>query len=132
MSYFEVRSAEIQAERETRPARPAPKEKMCPRDLPQGYVYFFKAGNHVKIGFSINPKDRMHSIQTGSPVRGIMVKFVPGTARTEQSFHKRFAEYRLKGEWFDLRGTLTKYLEHCVRPVPFPQPAERTEADIIL
>lgn len=88
----------------------------------QGYVYFAKSGDAVKIGFSTNPKDRLHSIQTGCAAPAKMVKLIRGTHSTERQFHRRFAEYNLKGEWFDLRGRLAKYLENFTKPVEWPEP----------
>lgn len=86
----------------------------------RGAVYFVKAGNEAKIGFTTNPRGRLHSIQTGCAHPAKMVKVVPGTPAKEREFHRRFAEYRLTGEWFDLRGRLAKYLECDNKPVEFP------------
>ncbi len=90
--------------------------------MTEGYVYFFRAGNVVKIGFSNNPRERSRSLQTACSEKAFMVKFIRGTVRKEREFHKRYAEYRLNGEWFDLRGRLAKYLEMHFRPAPIPDP----------
>lgn len=45
--------------------------------------------------------------------------------------HERFSEYHLRGEWFDLRGRLAKYLEMHIRPIDLPGRVEiaRIEVD---
>jgi hypothetical protein len=86
----------------------------------QGYVYFLRAGNTVKIGFSINLRQRQEKLRNGNSFPVFICKYVKGDRSAERSFHKRFAEYRLRGEWFDLRGSLAKYLERHFRPVDLP------------
>lgn len=97
----------------------------------KGYVYFFRVGNAVKIGFSIDLNDRQSTLLTACPEPGFIAKFVAGTTRTEREFHRRFAEYRTRGEWFDLRGKLAKYLERHIYPIDLPprvmQPTECEE-----
>jgi hypothetical protein len=124
-SYFEHRIAEIRAadvprrEPYAQPAQQiAPPKKQPAR---KGYVYFFRAGNTVKIGFTTNPRERASKLQTTCPDKAFMAKFVKGTPRTEKAFHDKFAEYRIRGEWFDLRGRLARYIERHFRPVDFPE-----------
>jgi len=85
-------------------------------------LYFLKSGNAVKIGYSTNPRGRLHSLQTGCSEPAFFAKIIPGRRADEARFHKRYAEYRLRGEWFDLRGSLARYLERCNAPAPFPEP----------
>lgn len=95
-----------------------------------GYVYFLRAGNTVKIGFSTNLRGRLEKLRNGNSYPVFICKFVKGSRKTEASFHKRFAEYRLRGEWFDLRGSLAKYLERNFRPVELPERAPEPEFEI--
>lgn len=129
MSYFEDRMAEImdghqkRAEKERAgfvAAVPPPPKKKPPER--RGYVYFFRAGNRVKIGFTTNLRERSHSLRTSCPEHAFMAKCLKGGRSTERQFHERFAEYRLRGEWFDLRGRLAKYLEMHIKPIAFPAP----------
>ena len=122
-AYFEQRLAEIDAETTARlEAAPKPSLPKGVEREREGYVYFFRAGNTVKIGFSTNLVQRSRQLQTACSERAFMAKFVKGTAFTERHFHERFAEYRINGEWFDLRGRLAKYLERHFRPIDFPAP----------
>ena len=91
-----------------------------------------KAGNAVKIGRSTNLRSRFKSLQTGSADAARIVKIIPGGQRREKEFHKRFAEYRIRGEWFDLRGALAKYLEMCVHAIDLPEPDPEPEIEIRL
>lgn len=128
-TYFEQRLAEIKAGVVARrmaysPPPAEPKYAKPKKIARKGYVYFFRAGNAVKIGFTNNPAERSSKLQTACSERAFMVKFVKGTTRTEREFHQRFAEYRLNGEWFDLRGWLAKYLEMHFRPADIPAPVQ--------
>lgn len=68
-----------------------------------GSIYFLQAetGGPVKIGWTIHdPKRRLSAFQIGSPqlltIRGVL----PGTSEDEKELHRRFAEDRVRGEWF--------------------------------
>ncbi|TPK59010.1 MULTISPECIES: GIY-YIG nuclease family protein [unclassified Mesorhizobium] len=132
--YFEQRMAEINAEQEARRAayKPPPAPKRPPPPPEHGHVYFLKAGNAVKIGRSTNLRGRIQSLQTGSAHEARIVKILRGGKRREKEFHKRFAEYRLRGEWFDLRGSLAKYLEMCIHAIDLPEPDPEPELDFRL
>lgn len=88
--------------------RPLPKAR-----VPRGVVYFVKNGvrDRVKIGFSEGHKTRLGALQNASPDELSLIGTIPGTIKTERKMHKRFAEYREKGEWFRIEGTLAKFLK---------------------
>lgn len=70
------------------------------------YVYFIEAVglNRVKIGIANDPRKRLATLQVGSPVelRLLSVLKVDLAPEWERDFHKRFAQHRLHGEWFEL------------------------------
>jgi hypothetical protein len=72
-----------------------------PPRIQSGYVYFLRAGDTIKIGFSQKPFARWSELSTG--ISGRMTAFVAvtGTTLDERILHKRFADFRLRGEWFE-------------------------------
>lgn len=78
----------------------------------QSWVYFVRQGasKRVKIGRAVNVDKRMNKLR--HPLLGalkLMAK-VPGGDVEEKALHKRFAEYRINGEWFRLEGALAEYV----------------------
>ena len=65
-----------------------------------GWVYFARAGNRVKIGYSKNPRDRATGLRIGSSVRLRIYYVTPGTMALERQLHALFASDRVNGEWF--------------------------------
>ena len=54
----------------------------------------------IKIGESIDPMDRIMTLQVGSPDKLIMLKFVDSNTYPENELHQRFKHSRRHGEWF--------------------------------
>jgi hypothetical protein len=54
----------------------------------------------VKIGHTTDPKKRLASLQTGQPLQLTLLWSQEGDC--ESYLHVKFAEYRVRGEWFDL------------------------------
>lgn len=81
------------------------------RQKTNGFVYFAKSGDYVKIGFSTKPKWRTDSFLCGNPYGIELLRVVEGTRETETAFHHRFKEYRHRLEWFRLDGELKAWLE---------------------
>jgi hypothetical protein len=73
-------------------------------------IYFLSAGDKLKIGFTSDLNQRMTSLSATSPVPLTLLHSTPGTMADERSWHRRFADYRLHGEWFRLQGELAAYL----------------------
>lgn len=67
------------------------------------HVYFIRCGDHLKIGYAKNPKQRLADLQVGSPLDLTLLGAVkcddaPGV---EFALHRAFAQYRVRGEWFE-------------------------------
>lgn len=72
-------------------------------DTKWGWVYFIgQDWGEVKIGFSVNPKERIKQIQINTEKELKILLAVPGTIQTERDFHEYFDDVRIRGEWFDL------------------------------
>lgn len=87
------------------PGPPQPKPK-------RGVVYFITNGvrGRVKIGFSERHDVRLKSLQIACPDDLTVIGTLPGTRRLEAKMHKRFHEYREKGEWFRIEGELAEFI----------------------
>jgi HK97 family phage prohead protease len=76
-------------------------------------VYFIhdKNARAVKIGTTNNLQRRLKEMQTSSPTKLNVLKIIEGAGRVEEiGLHKRFDNYHIMGEWFDLDGELLRYL----------------------
>lgn len=65
-------------------------------------VYFVEGAGLVKIGVTGSIEDRMRAMVPNSPVPLALVKTTWGDRETERILHEHFAEFRVRGEWFDL------------------------------
>lgn len=66
-------------------------------------VYFLQMDNadaYVKIGYSNNINGRVADLQVSSPYDIVLVDRLPGDRELERNLHRRFARYRVRGEWF--------------------------------
>jgi hypothetical protein len=76
----------------------------------KAFVYFMRSGDFIKIGFSADPKSRLHAMLTSNPAGIEIVRIVKGTKKTEREYHERFRAYRHHREWFRLEGGLKDWL----------------------
>ena len=65
-------------------------------------IYFIKdtVSLAIKIGYSKTPKKRLGALQTANASKLMLLGTISGTESDEVSYHSRFAQYRLQGEWF--------------------------------
>lgn len=75
-------------------------------------VYFIgSASGPIKIGIAVNPRNRLKSLQTGHHERLEILATCDGGAEQESAYHKRFADHRLNGEWFERSPTIEAEIE---------------------
>lgn len=73
-------------------------------------VYVVGYGPYVKIGFTAGLlRARLSQLQTPEPLT--IHAEICAPAKLERMLHRRFAQHRLNGEWFRLRGTLKKWID---------------------
>ena len=79
----------------------------------QNKIYFIQAPNGLfKIGKSKNPKARLKTLQTGSPVCLTIKKVVQGGLYLENVLHIYFKHLREHGEWFKPDYELKQFLNN--------------------
>lgn len=76
----------------------------------QTQVYFVRAGQFIKIGFSCDVRARVDSFRIGCPYEIELLGTVLGGAKKEHEFHRRFRDLHYRGEWFRLDGELAEYV----------------------
>lgn len=76
-----------------------------PKREPEGSVaqcYFIGLiDGPIKIGASVKPAERIRDLQAACPYPIGILALAGGGFATEASYHRRFAAFRLHGEWFD-------------------------------
>jgi hypothetical protein len=63
---------------------------------------------NCKIGYSKDPKKRLHQLQTGSATILSLYGTIEGDMAKEKELHKKFAQYSKSGEWFEYNLTIAK------------------------
>jgi hypothetical protein len=74
------------------------------------YIYFARCGQHIKIGFTRNWKERRRVLSTACPTPITQFIVIAGDRILEGDLHQRFAHLRANGEWFEARDELSAYL----------------------
>jgi Meiotically up-regulated gene 113 len=90
-----------------------------------GYVYFIRAEDEtrswpIKIGWSMNPNDRIFSLKTGNHCKLRLIFYAPGPPALEETLHKKFSRYRLEGEWFAWNDELVNFILEWKRTGKLP------------
>lgn len=93
---------------------------------PGGGVYFIRCEQFVKIGMGWSILARFANLQNASPFRLEGLAFIPCASesdalRLEQALHQRFAESRVRGEWFSDTAALRSHLASSAVPWPPPR-----------
>jgi len=78
------------------------------------YVYLMKdlANNLYKIGKSVNPMLRERTLQSQKPTIDKVFHAMERPDFNESILHKRYADQRVRGEWFELSDAQVRFI--CV------------------
>ncbi|WP_301121065.1 GIY-YIG nuclease family protein [Mycolicibacterium fortuitum] len=75
------------------------------------WVYFIADGaGHVKIGYAVNVAARLAELQCGNVLPLKVLAILKGGCEAERALHERFAEHRVRGEWFRLAPEILDYI----------------------
>lgn len=73
-------------------------------------VYFARAGDRIKIGWSRQVASRLAHLQTGNATPIELLGVLPGARSKERELHDRFADARVAGEWFEATPELLDFI----------------------
>lgn len=76
-----------------------------------GYVYFVRAGEAIKIGYSVHPIKRMSELQIGNPDPMELLGALRGTFQDEKALHADFSHLEIREEWFRAEEELLDFIE---------------------
>lgn len=102
-----VRVAEMRAEEERYEA-----EKAALRQDREGFVYYLRVGERIKVGYSVDVKRRMRAYPPGSELLAVE----PGDKKLEHKRHRQFAASLVDGrEWFSPTADLMELIDEIFR-----------------
>lgn len=84
-------------------------------DRPQGFVYLLKSGQFYKIGKANDLKKRISQIKLQLPFDTELIHAIEAFRPydVEKYWHKKFADKRRNGEWFELSADdVTEFKRH--------------------
>ena len=89
--------------------------KVRPAPQRSNVVYFIRAGDFIKIGFtSKNVAARVRDFKTGCTLPTEILGTMPGGISDERQLHSRFAHLRSSGEWFHAKDELISFIKEKV------------------
>jgi len=83
------------------------------------YVYFAFRHDRLKIGHTIQPRQRIRTLETQMGAEFNKVIFVEGKRSKEALLHRKFAEHRLIGEWFKPHPDILDYVAKLNPAAPY-------------
>jgi len=87
-------------------------------------IYFIgcPAADAVKIGVTWNnPYSRLGQAQVNCPLDLELLATCVGGVNAERELHDRFADLRIRGEWFRLSDELRAHIQQFTRPEKLPR-----------
>lgn len=97
-----------------------------------GVVYFLRwatPGGPIKIGFTkISVRRRLVQLKQSSPYDIEWLGFFRGTYLDERAAHRKFHQYRLRGEWFEPHANILSFIEE---KCPNFDPASSADIDFV-
>ena len=77
-----------------------------------GFVYFVKNNfGQIKIGWAVDPIERIKTLQTGSAQPLFLIGCIYGTRKDEGNMHRMFKAYHINGEWFSYDENILQFIK---------------------
>ena len=78
----------------------------------RSYVYFIGADvGLIKIGQTSAPLCRLSAFNLGSPIELRFLALIVGGAKEERKYQARFADLRVRGEWFERSPEILRFIK---------------------
>jgi len=78
-----------------------------------GWIYYVRIGDEIKIGYTKNVRKRMHAYPP-APMSELLAVH-PGTLQDEAALHQRFTPYRSnRREWYERRPAIMRHIADVV------------------
>lgn len=90
-------------------------KKQLAKPSPKAVVYYARLGNLVKIGTTVNLRNRMSNI---NPEELLITE--SGSTEVERNRHRQFQDLHVHGEWFRYEGALIEHVEELRREATSP------------
>jgi hypothetical protein len=87
----------------------------------KGFVYFARRGDKLKIGTSVNVPKRISGLEFAAGGAFDDVVVTKGGRSREQLYHRRYAQHRLKGEWFNASPDILREMDRLRADQPVVQ-----------
>lgn len=81
-------------------------------------IYFIRSATAIKIGMAKDAQRRLTVLQTSHPETLELVATCPGGRALEGEYHARFAEHRVRGEWFEPHPDILAEIERLTTGAP--------------
>lgn len=87
-------------------------QTFCGKDSRSGFVYFIQQGldGPIKIGFTIDPMERLASLQTANPYELHLLGCIAKNEALERELHQKYSHHHLRGEWFSPADEIVDYI----------------------
>ena len=81
------------------------------RQQTEGYVYFVRCGEYIKIGYTSDPNTRMSKFRTNNPYVCELVAIMKGGRIREAEIQRQFSEHLHRGEWYRLHESIAVFIK---------------------
>ncbi len=80
------------------------------------FIYFVQdvETKNIKIGITESPKQRLGTLQSGNANELILLGAIRGLPGDEFDLHRKFSEFRIRGEWFRYDQSIIDMMDHLI------------------
>ena len=71
--------------------------------------------SHVKVGVARNPVSRLRKLQTGQPLKLVILALADWPNQSERRIHRVLRAERVRGEWFVRCDKIARLISHMQR-----------------